>query len=60
MEWEWRLNSVKTLEQGDVLSLWVGEHSEVLGGDAPGKSLEASFSTLHHTAPSAAILFGCF
>ena len=38
VEWDWRLNSVKTLEQGDVMSFWVGEHIEVLGGDAPGKS----------------------
>ena len=38
VEWDWRLNSIKTLEQGDVISFWVSEHIEVLGDDALGKS----------------------
>ena len=37
VEWDWRLNSVK-IRTGDVMSFWVGEHIEVLGGDTLGKS----------------------
>lgn len=51
---------MKTLEQGDVMNSWVGENIEVLGGDAPGRSMEASFSALHRTVPYASLLLGHF